>query len=370
MDMLAVIWLPCCLHNRFFHSFVFERLIVRRKSSLHAELCTHIFPSSMPNIQQILSRFTRLYNSLLPTPVHRLDCLSDEFGVNVYCKRDDLTGFGFGGNKTRKLDFLLPDALGLGCDTLIAIGANQSNFCRMAASYGVAGGMEVHLVLGGKQPKNPSGNLRLDHLLGVVCHHLDSSNWDDWACEAEELEGKLAAKGRKVYRMPVGGSTALGALGYVDAFAEIMQDQARLGVEFDAILHASSSAGTQAGLVTGQAASDWGGHIIGISVAKPQAELEKEVLDLSRQTAALIGISVDASNIAVDDGYIGEGYAAKTPGCAEAVALFAQHIGIFLDFVYTGKAAAALIDYLRKGRFDKDANVLFIHTGGNIQLFE
>jgi len=357
----------------------------------------------MPNIQQILSRFSRLHNSLLPTPVHRLDYLSsrqgrltaDEFGVNVYCKRDDLTGFGFGGNKTRKLDFLLPDALGRGCDTLIAIGANQSNFCRVAASYGVACGMEVHLVLGGKRrarrpasfgacarrrpelaPKGraegpePTGNLRLDHLLAVACHHIDSSDWDDWVREAEKLEHDLVSRGRKVYRMPVGGSTPRGALGYVDAFAEITEDQSRLGVEFDAVIHASSSAGTQAGLVVGQAASGWRGQIIGISVAKPQASLEKEVLDLSQRTAAQLGVSVEPSNVVVDDDYIGEGYAARTPGCQEAVALFAQRMGIFLDFVYTGKAAAGLIDYLRKNRFERDANVLFIHTGGNIQLFE
>ena len=300
----------------------------------------------------------------------KLNHLSDEFGVNVYCKRDDLTGFGFGGNKTRKLDFLLPNALGGGCDTMIAIGANQSNFCRVAASYGVACGLEVHLVLGGEQPGEPTGNLRLDHLLAVACHHIDSSDWDDWACEAEKLESDLASQGRKVYRMPVGGSTARGALGYVDAFAEIMADQSRLGLEFDAVLHASSSAGTQAGLVVGRSASDWRGHIIGVSVAKPKALLEKEVLDLSRKTAAQIGVSVRPSSIVVDDGYIGEGYAARTPGCREAVALFAQRLGIFLDFVYTGKAAAGLIDYLRKGRFGKGANVLFIHTGGNIQLFE
>ncbi len=365
----------------------------------------------MPNIQQILSKFPRLHNSLLPTPVHRLDYLCDQFGVNVYCKRDDLTGFGFGGNKTRKLDFLLPDALGAGCDTLIAIGANQSNFCRVAASYGVACGMEVHLVLGGQQPGEPTGNLRLDHLLAVACHHIDSPDWDDWACEAERLEKELVSQGRKVYRMPVGGSTARGALGYIDAFAEIMEDQSRLGVEFDAIMHASSSAGTQTGLVVGQAAwsfaalrtpvragpsgpdrvlGDWRGRIIGVSVAKPKASLEKEVLDLSQKAAAQLAehagaavraqasrasardlvCSIQPSSVVVDDGYIGEGYAARTPGCQEAVALFAQRLGIFLDFVYTGKAAAGLIDYLRKGRFDKGANVLFIHTGGNIQLFE
>ncbi len=324
----------------------------------------------MATIEEHLKPFSRLKNSLLPTPAHRLDWLSDEYGVNVYCKRDDLTGFGFGGNKTRKLDFLLPDALDRGCDTLIAVGANQSNFCRMAASYGVACNLAVHLVLGGKEPAGPTGNLRLDHLLNVKCHHVDSSDWGDWAGEAEKLDERLTSRGRKVYRMPVGGSTPRGALGYVSALGEIITDQSLLGVEFDAIIHASSSAGTQAGLAAGKAASGWRGSIIGIDVAKTKAVLEREVLDLARATAAEIGIEVDSSSVIVDDNYMGEAYAVRTPGCREAVELFARRLGIFLDYVYTGKAAAALIDYLRKGRFDKGANVLFIHTGGNVELFE
>ena len=217
----------------------------------------------------------------MPTPVERLGFLSDEYGVEVYCKRDDLTGFGLGGNKTRKLDFLVAEALERSCDTLIAIGANQSNFCRMAAAYGVANGMEVHLVLGGAEPENPTGNLRVDHLLGVTCHHVDSPDWDRWAREAERVENELATQGKRVYRMPVGGSTARGALGYVEAFAEILADQERLGVTFDAIIHASSSAGTQAGLVVGQALTGWGGRVIGVSVAKPGPEQEHDVLTLA-----------------------------------------------------------------------------------------
>ena len=324
----------------------------------------------MSKIREKLKSYPRLHNSLVPTPVHRLDYLSDEYHVNVYCKRDDLTGFGFGGNKTRKLDFLLAHALDEGCDTLIAIGANQSNFCRVAATYGVAVGMEVHLVLGGKQPRNPTGNLRVDHLLGVTCHHVDSPDWDAWAVKAEKLEEQLTSKGKKVYRMPIGGSTSRGALGYVDAFGEIIADQVRLGVQFDAMIHASSSAGTQAGLVVGQAISGWNGRIIGVSVAKRRTELENDVLELARTTAAEIDARVDPSSIVVDDRYIGDAYAARTPECREAVEMFARRFGIFLDYVYTGKAAAALIDYLRDGRFDKGANVLFIHTGGNIELFE
>jgi len=324
----------------------------------------------MCDIQDRLGVFPRQHRSLVPTPIHRLDFLSDEYGVNVYCKRDDLTGFGFGGNKTRKLDFLVADALDQGCDTLIAIGANQSNFCRMAAAYGVTSGMEVHLVLGGRPPENATGNLRLDHLLGGACHHVDSPDWDRWACEAEGLERELTAQGRNVYRMPVGGSTARGALGYVDAFAEILTDQGRLGMEFEAIMHASSSAGTQAGLVVGQAAAGWRGRIVGVSVAKPRIEQEKDVLGLARATAAEIDVRIDPSSVIVDDNYMGSGYAAKTSACEEAVALFARRAGIFLDYVYSGKAAAALIDYLRRGCFEQGADVLFIHTGGNIELFE
>ncbi|UCE49022.1 MAG: D-cysteine desulfhydrase family protein [Phycisphaerales bacterium] len=324
----------------------------------------------MSKIRDKLKPFPRLQSSLVPTPVHKLDRLADEYGVNIYCKRDDLTGFGFGGNKTRKLDFLLAQALEQQCDTLIAIGANQSNFCRVAASYGVASSMEVHLVLGGKQPEIPTGNLRVDHLLGVTCHHVDSLDWDVWADQAEKLDNRLTSEGRKVYRMPVGGSTPRGALGYVDAFSEIMADQTTLRVEFEAIIHASSSAGTQAGLVVGQAVSGWPGQIVGISVAKPQEDLQNEVLDLARATAAEIDAEVDPSSILVDDSYVGKGYAARTPGCREAVEMFARRFGIFLDYVYTGKAAAASIDYLRKGQFDKGANVLFVHTGGNIELFE
>ncbi len=327
-------------------------------------------PDLTSRIQERLEPFPRLHNSLVPTPVHRLDYLSDEYGANIYCKRDDLTGFGFGGNKTRKLDFLLAQALAQKCDTLVAIGANQSNFCRVAASYGVAAGMATHLVLGGKRPENPTGNLRVDHLLGVTCHHVDSADWDNWARQAEVLGQELTSKGRKVYRMPVGGSTACGALGYVDALSEIVADQGRLSVEFDAVIHASSSAGTQAGLVVGKAISGWCGRIIGISVAKPHAELEHDVLALARRTATEVDAAVDPSSVVVDDNYIGQCYAARTAGCEEAVRMFARRSGIFLDYVYTGKAAAALIDYLRTGRFDRSANILFIHTGGNIELFE
>jgi D-cysteine desulfhydrase family pyridoxal phosphate-dependent enzyme len=325
---------------------------------------------AMAAIKSKLRKFPRQERSLLPTPVHEVEGLSKRHGVGVYIKRDDLTGFGFGGNKTRKLDFLIADALESGCDTLIAVGANQSNFCRMAAAYGAANGFEVHLVLGGAKPETPTGNLRLDHILGASCHHVDDPDWEAWDEGAKRFEEILTGKGRKVYRMPVGGSTPVGALGYVAAFDEILRDEKKLKLTFDAIVHASSSAGTQAGLVVGKTLSGWKGTITGMSVAKPGADQMKDVIELAERTAGLLGTAVDVRSVVVDAAYLGEGYAVRTEACAKAIELFAREEGIFLDNVYTGKAAAGLLDYLEQGRFKKRRNVLFIHTGGCPELFE
>ncbi len=324
----------------------------------------------MKTIDKKLAKFAHQRHSLLPTPVHELDVLSGLSGSHVYCKRDDLTGIGFGGNKSRKLDFLVSDALSRDCDTLLAVGANQSNFCRMVAAYGSVNGLDVHLVLGGKEPAQATGNLRLDLMLGAVCHHVDNSDWEVWEQEARELESKLARQGRKVYRMPVGGSTPVGALGYVDALSEIIDDEQRLGIRFDVILFASSSAGTQAGLVAGKAITNWPGKIIGISAAKEAAQQRQDVLNLAEQTAVLLETTIDPGTVIVDDSYLGQGYAIPTPACEDAVRLFARKCGIFLDYVYTGKAAAGLLDYLNTGRFAPDSRILFLHTGGNVEIFE
>jgi len=324
----------------------------------------------MKKITEKLSKFPCQHHSVLPTPVHELTALSSMFNRHVYCKRDDLTGFGFGGNKSRKLDFLVGDALKQGKDTLLAVGANQSNFCRMVAAYGSVNNMDVHLILGGKKPAIPTGNLRLDFMLGAVCHHVDNSDWETWEQEAVELESKLTREGRKVYRMPVGGSTPVGALGYVDALSEIFDDERRLGVRFDAIVFATSSAGTQAGLVAGKALTGWPGRIIGISVAKDSAQQRQDVLELANRTAEFIGATVEPGTVIVDDVYLGDGYAVRTPACEDAVRFFVRKCGIFLDYVYTGKAAAGLMDYLKTERFKPESRILFLHTGGNVELFE
>jgi D-cysteine desulfhydrase len=215
----------------------------------------------MDSIYTKLAGIERQRHAILPTPVHELQALSQISDCRVFCKRDDLTGFAFGGNKARKLDFLVSDALASKCDTLLAVGANQSNFCRMVAGYGSVHGMDVYLVLGGGKPDIPTGNLRLDHMLGAKCHHVDSPDWDEWESRAAALEKELKHEGRTVYRMPIGGSTAIGALGYVDAMSEILDDEKRLGVHFSVIVFASSSAGTQAGLVVGKSIAKWPGQV-------------------------------------------------------------------------------------------------------------
>ncbi len=316
-----------------------------------------------------LSKIPKLNMSVLPTPMHKLENLSRGLFGNVYCKRDDLTGFAFGGNKTRKLDYLVADALMKGCDTLIGIGANQSNFCRMASGAGVVNSFDVHLVLGGSKPEKPTGNLLIDYLFGAKIHHVESEEWNVWEEKGKELEKELSNEGRKVYWMPIGGSSPVGALGYVSAFMEIMEDCKRMGIEFDYIVHATGSAGTQAGLLVGREMTGWKGDIIGMAVAKSKEQLTEEIYGLANETGKQLGVSINKDDVIVDDSFIGEKYGAITPEGAKAVSLFARKEGILLDYVYTGKAAAGLINYSRRSIFTERNNVLFIHTGGNIQLF-
>jgi 1-aminocyclopropane-1-carboxylate deaminase/D-cysteine desulfhydrase-like pyridoxal-dependent ACC family enzyme len=281
-----------------------------------------------------------------------------------------LTGFAFGGNKNRKLEFLIADAKTGQYNTLLALGANQSNFCRMAAAAGMTNGFETHLVLGGKKPLKATGNLLLDKLFGAIIHHVDSTDWDVWEHEGKELLQRLQQMGRKVYWLPVGGSTPVGAIGYVHAFLEIMNDASQNGLEFASIIHASSSGGTQAGLLIGKELSGWPGRIIGMGVAKNGAILANQVARLAQSIAEQVGITFAGDGVFVEDHYVGAGYAARTKECDAAIELFAREEGIVLDRVYTGKAAAGLIDYADKGLFPKDSPVLFLHTGGNIELFE
>ncbi|MBI4811552.1 MAG: pyridoxal-phosphate dependent enzyme, partial [Ignavibacteriales bacterium] len=181
---------------------------------------------------EILDKFPKVKLSLLPTPLHKLENISHETGINFYCKRDDLTGFAYGGNKTRKLDFLIADAISKKANTLIAVGAIQSNFCRMASAAGKVSGLDVHLVLGGKSASGgdkPTGNLLLCYLFGANIHFVELDDWNNLERQGERLAEKFKAQGKNVYWLPIGGSTPIGALGYVNALIEILDDCKRLG---------------------------------------------------------------------------------------------------------------------------------------------
>ena len=317
-----------------------------------------------------MKTFKKLNYSILPTPLHKLNNLSKHLNANIYCKRDDMTGFAFGGNKTRKLDYLISEAIETGADNIIAIGAYQSNFCRIASAYGSVCGLGVNLVLGGKKPEKISGNLMLDFLFGAFINEVDSMEWNDWEAEALVLKDKLSNQGKKVYLMPIGGSTETGALGYVDCMKEIVEYSKQERIEFKNLFHATGSAGTQSGFLVGKTVTEWMGNIIGIAVTKNSEQIINEVKFLATETGKLFNSEIDCDNIIVNDNYIGESYGAETEGAKEAISLFAKYEGILLDNVYSGKAAAGMIDYIRKGKTEKDENILFIHTGGNIQLFK
>lgn len=319
-------------------------------------------------LRERLNTFPKFPLCQLPTPCHRLNFLSDTFDCEIYCKREDLTGFGLGGNKTRKLELLIHEALEHDCDTLVTSGSIQSNFCRITAAAGAVAGMTVYLILGGSSPKNLTGNLILNELLQANIRYVDSPKWNEWEAESVEVARELTAEGRKVFFIPIGGSVPVGAVAYVDAFLEILDDEKRIGMTFDQIIHASGSGGTQAGLVVGKEMTGWSGKINAISVAMSRDVLTEKVYKLALEAASLLGGRVERDSVLVDDGFIGPGYAIRTREGERAVEYFARHEGIFLDHFYSGKAAAALLKWLDQGRM-KGKTVLFIHTGGQPELF-
>jgi L-cysteate sulfo-lyase len=320
-------------------------------------------------INDRVSQFKRVRLALLPTPFYKLENISRDLDCMLYCKRDDLTGFAFGGNKVRKMEYLLADARSLQTDTIVTVGAYQSNFCRVTAAAGVYAGMEVHLVLGGKDEPRETGNYLLDKLLGAHLHPVRSDDWADWESERRQVAEQLRTQGKRVYEMPIGGSTATGAIGYVSAFLELMDDCNKSGVVPDHIYFASSSGGTHAGLLTGKNITGWQGRITGIGVAKSGGVLSNEVFALAVETATLCDIRVNNADVIVDGSYMGPAYGIPTDETIRAIEYFAQKEGIFLDRVYSGKAAAGLLDHIRSGRVNRGESIVFVHTGGNVELF-
>ena len=307
----------------------------------------------------------RLKIAHLPTPAETLPRLTAELnGPNLMTKRDDQTGLAFGGNKTRKLEYLLYAAQAAGADTLITAGAVQSNHCRQTVAAAARLGLDCTLIVFGDPPSPPDGNHFLFHLFGAELVFVER---DAVQAKLVEIDQSLRAVGKRPYLIPYGGSNPTGALGYMKAMLELAKQDAAP----DWIVFPSSSGGTQAGMLVGARLSGFRGKILGISVDEPGERLKARVAELASETARLIGQTdtFTARDVLVNDEYLGGGYAVMGAAEVEAIRLFAEYEGLLLDPVYTGRAGAGLIDLVRKGFFKPDETVLFWHTGGGPALF-
>ncbi len=306
----------------------------------------------------------RLRLGTLPTPVEPLPRLSARLGCQLFVKRDDMTGIAFGGNKVRKLEFVLADAVAHGAKTIITVGAVQSNHCRITAALSAKLGLHCILVLSGSPPENPNGNLLLDYLLGTEIVWSTREQRDEML---KQTFDEAWAAGKRPFLIPLGASTPVGTLGYLEGFREFIQQ----GVEVDWIVVASSSAGTQAGLVLGAIQAGWNGRILGISIDHKASVLQDMVAELAMETADRVRqkfrISRDMIHVSAD--YLGDGYGIMGQSEKDAIQMFAREEGLFLDPVYTGRAAAGMLDLAANGFFKPHERILFWHTGGTPALF-
>lgn len=317
-----------------------------------------------------LARFPRVELATLTTALQPLPRLTAALGgkVEIWIKRDDNTGLAVGGNKARKLEFLVADALNRGCDTLITTGGPQSNHCRMTAAAAAKAGLDCHLVFSSEQFPLTQGNLLLDDLLGAVPHFCPDV--ENISREMSRIADDLAEQGHQAYQIPVGGSTAIGALGYLAATRELLQQADSHKLQFEAFVHATGSGGTQAGLLAGTLLHRLPTTVWGVSVSRPAADLSAWVVQLVREIHELLGLCPPAAVAAeIDDSFIGPGYGLPTAESQAALRLFAQTEGLIIDPVYTAKAAAGLIAAVRQGRWPQGSRILFWHTGGSPALF-
>lgn len=309
-----------------------------------------------------------------PTPLEPLGRLSKELGgPTIWVKRDDCTGLAIGGNKTRKLEFLLGAALAAGADTVMTFGAVQSNHARQTAAACAKAGLDCHLVLSRQVSSldpgyETGGNVLLGNLLGAHQHLVDADQISDYT---KQLRTELRDAGKQTYLIPAGGSNAVGALGYALCAEELQQQSQQLGISLTNVIHASSSAGTQAGLIFGFQQLGLTVDVTGINVYHSDpAQLEERVRDLVQEMSeSYSGVSLsDTQNVHVNHAYIGDGYGQPTVECLDAIKMVAALEGILFDPVYSGKALAATIDQITVGAFSDVSDVILIHTGGTPAL--
>jgi 1-aminocyclopropane-1-carboxylate deaminase/D-cysteine desulfhydrase-like pyridoxal-dependent ACC family enzyme len=308
-----------------------------------------------------------------PSPLDEAKRLRTALGANaprIFVKRDDAIPFGFGGNKVRKLSLVAVEARARGADTLITVGGIQSNHMRATASTAARLGMQCVLIANGSPPPVPRANALLDALLGAEIQYVASR--EQRATTMQTLASRMRVDGRMPYEIPLGASTPLGAAAFARAVAEL-KAQLPAGIVPDAIIHATSSGGTQAGLTAGCALHGLSTRVIGVSADDPAASIEPTVRGIIDGLGALAGVDGAALarsvHVSVDDTFVGEGYGIATPASREAQTLAAHTEALFVDHTYTAKALAALIAYVRAGRFRADHTIVFWHTGGQVGLF-
>lgn len=319
----------------------------------------------------------------LPTPLQEARRLRAALGgerrcPRIFLKRDDLTGLAFGGNKARKLEFLVGAALHDGATVLVTSGAVQSNHARMTAAAARAAGLRAALVLTSRVERPPvQGNLLLDHLLGAEIHLIPANDdpalaiGDSEAARIAEVMDDLSGRGERPYLIPVGGSSPVGAFGYVTGTLEIVTQLLAQGLAPSRLYYASGSRGTQAGLALGAALYSAPYSLQGIAVSGGDPEKTRRAVRIAGEAADMLGVAarLNERELLTDAGYIGAGYGIPTAACLEAITLLARQEGIFLDATYSGKAMAGLIDHIRRGLIDPGETVIFLHTGGTPALF-
>lgn len=324
-----------------------------------------------------LAAFPRIRLGHFPTPLEFMPNLTRHLGgPNLYIKRDDCTGLATGGNKTRKLEFLVAQALEQGADTLITQGAVQSNHARQTVAAAARLGLKCKILLEQRvsdatEEYEESGNVLLDRLMGgqIVARLPAGSNMQQ---AMEDLAAELRGAGHKPYVIPGGGSNPVGALGYVGCAQELLNQSFEMGVRIDHVVHATGSTGTQAGLVVGLRSSNSGIPVYGVSVRAARQQQEENVWKLVQATVDYMGLppaSVQREDVVANSDYVGDGYGLPTDSMIEALRLTAEQEAILLDPVYSGKGMAGLIDLIRRGHFKKNQNVVFVHTGGSAGLF-
>lgn len=342
--------------------------------------CSHPGAATADALERTIStKYRRVELACLPTPLQKLKALAQEFRFpNLFIKRDDNTGLAFGGNKSRKLEYIMADALDKKADVIITWAGVQSNWCRQTAAAARIFGIKPILLLQKTDTAAPpyDGNLLLDCLLGAEIRFLEPG--EDRAKLVDRIVQEESGRGRRPYVVSVGGSRTggsmtvpLGAVGYAKDFIELHAQAVQAGIKVGQVVVATGSAGTQAGLVVGAKALGDETKIVGISVSGDRASIQKNVAEIADATAAALDLKMTFSpeEIIVFDDYVGEGYGMLNQPTADAIARVARGEGILLDPVYTGKAMAGMLDLLRKGYFKSGEGVVFMHTGGTPALF-